>query len=90
MKFRFPYQQGPSAPSAAHPQRFSVLRPIIPIRLWQEQRFIDLWALVDSGADDCLFPLEVAQLLNVNLGGEHRYGGIWPGPDRGALCNSQA
>ena len=45
----------------------SVVRPRIRIRLSHEDQFVDLLSLVDSGADDCLFPLEVATLLNVKL-----------------------
>jgi len=38
-------------------------------------------ALVDSGADDCLFPLDVAQFLGLPLDPTktHRYGGIGQG-----------
>src|SRR5262245_46162160 len=65
--------------SPAHPERTSVPRPLIPIRLSHAQRFVDVRALVDSGADDCRFPLEVAQILRLTLGGEHRYGGVGQG-----------
>ncbi len=53
----------------------------IRIRLSYQHRAVELLALVDSGADDCLFPLEVATLLNVPLTSErtHRYGGIGQG-----------
>jgi Aspartyl protease len=42
---------------------------------------VKLLALVDSGADDCLFPLEVAQFLGLPLKRDavHRYGGIGEG-----------
>jgi len=51
------------------------------VRLFHENRFIDLLALVDSGADDCLFPLEVATELGLPLNheNENRYGGIGSG-----------
>ena len=44
-------------------------------------RFVKLLALVDSGADDCLFPLEVAHFLKLPLKRDvvHRYGGIGSG-----------
>ncbi len=40
-----------------------------------------LLALVDSGADDCLFPLEVAHFLKLPLKRDavHHYGGIGAG-----------
>jgi len=42
---------------------------------------VRLLALVDSGADDCLFPLEVAHFLKLPLKRDatHRYGGIGSG-----------
>jgi len=45
------------------------------------ERFVKLLALVDSGADDCLFPLEVARFLKLPLKRDaiHRYGGIGSG-----------
>lgn len=56
-------------------------RPRIEVRLTYSDRFVTLLALVDSGADDCLFPLEVAQYLRLPLKRDavHRYGGIGPG-----------
>ena len=58
-----------------------MLRPRIPIRLVHKSRFIILLALVDSGADDCLFPLEVAQELQLPLDPRNTnlYGGIGNG-----------
>ena len=77
----FPYRKEPSTPGSAHPRRSNVLRPRIPIRLIHKNRFVYLLALVDSGADDCLFPLEVAQELNLPLDPKNvnRYGGIGTG-----------
>src|ERR1700694_2925179 len=48
---------------------------------FNKNRFIDLLALVDSGADDCLFPLEVATELNLPLKPKNvnLYGGIGAG-----------
>ena len=45
------------------------------------ERFVKVLALVDSGADDCLFPLEVAHFLKLPLKRDaiHRYGGIGSG-----------
>jgi hypothetical protein len=78
---KFPYRQEPSTPGPAHQNRTTVLRPRIRVRLFHEDRFIDLLALVDSGADDCLFPLEVATELGLPFKhkNENRYGGIGTG-----------
>lgn len=78
---KFPYRKEPSRPSSAHQGRVNVLRPRIRIRLLHHNRFVDLLALVDSGADDCIFPLEVANDLELPLDPKnaHRYGGIGAG-----------
>jgi hypothetical protein len=78
---KFPYRREPCTPNPAHKQRATVLRPRIRIRLLYENRFIDLLALVDSGADDCMFPIEVAQDLNLTLDPQkaQRYRGIGTG-----------
>jgi hypothetical protein len=78
---RFPYRKEPSTPSSAYPERASIPRPRIEVRLMNGDRFVKLLALVDSGADDCLFPLEVAHFLKLPLKRDvvHRYGGIGSG-----------
>lgn len=45
---KLPYRPEPSTPGAAHPDRTSVLRPRIRVRLFHKNRFIDRLALVDS------------------------------------------
>ena len=78
---KFSYHPEPSIPGKAHQDRTTVLRPRIRVRLFHKNRFIDLLALVDSGADDCLFPLEVATELNLPLNPKNSnlYGGIGAG-----------
>ncbi len=78
---KFPYRKEPATSGPAHKGRTNILRPRIRIRLVHEKRFIDLLALVDSGADDCVFPLEVAEELNLRLDprNANRYGGIGAG-----------
>lgn len=78
---KFSYHHEPSIPGQAHQDRTKVLRPRIRVRLFHKNRFIDLLALVDSGADDCLFPLEVATELDLPLDAKNvnLYGGIGAG-----------
>jgi hypothetical protein len=64
---KFPYRKEPSLENRAHPGRQSVLRPRIRVRLKHGDKSIDLLALIDSGADDCLFPMEVAEVLGLRL-----------------------
>ena len=56
-------------------------RPRIRIRLLYGSRFVELLALVDSGADDCIFPAEVAQDLGIPLDDERtmKYRGVGSG-----------
>ena len=78
---RLPYRQEPVAVSPAHPERTSTLRPRIRIRLKHRNHFVDLFALIDSGADDCLFPIGLAKLLGLELRPQNvgQYVGIGPG-----------
>jgi hypothetical protein len=78
---KFPYRKEPATPGPAHKRRTKVLRPRIRIRLVHGKRSIELLSLVDSGADDCIFPLEVAEELNLRLDPRNAnlYGGIGAG-----------
>lgn len=44
-----------------------LLRPIIPVSLTYKKCSIRYEALIDSGADFCIFPIEIAQKLNIRL-----------------------
>lgn len=86
---KFPYRKEPSLPGTAHENRTEVFRPRIPIRLFHKNRFIDVLALIDSGADDCIFPLEVATELNLPLDARNvnHYGGIGSGSIKATFAN---
>ena len=75
---RLPYRREPVLPSPAHRARSSVLRPRIRVRVRHRDRFVDVLALIDSGADDCLFPKGIADLLDLPLQAENacRYVGV--------------
>lgn len=45
----------------------AVKRPIIPILLKSKTKFVFYQALVDSGADYCIFSIELAELLEIKL-----------------------
>lgn len=67
---KFPYQERPRNPSDAFPNVTSRAVPIIPVTLSFGDRSITLDALVDSGADNCIFPgmLGVGLGIDVNRG----------------------
>ena len=76
MKFR--YQRRPTTPSKAHPKRYNVLRPIVPIRLINNHEYIDTDALIDSGSDDCIFWGELGEAIGLDItsGDECEYKGL--------------
>jgi hypothetical protein len=64
----------------------SVLKPIIPIELISDTKRIKYGALIDSGADFCIFEAEVGEYLgfDVKSGLKEPFGGI---QDRaGSFC----
>lgn len=44
-----------------------LLRPIIPVSLSYKNHSVHYEALIDSGADFSIFPIEIAQKLGINL-----------------------
>lgn len=44
-----------------------ILRPIIPVSLQYKDKSIHYEALIDTGADFCIFPTELANILGINL-----------------------
>jgi predicted aspartyl protease len=48
-----------------YPEGHKIFRPLIQINLRYGKKSVDLFALVDSGADVCLFPSEVGESLGI-------------------------
>ena len=71
---KFPYQERPRSPSPAFPSSTSYLAPFIPITVKNNDKEIEVDALVDSGATGCLFP----GMLGIALGVEIHKGPIQP------------
>ena len=44
-----------------------ILRPIIPVSLQYRNKSIHYEALIDTGADFCIFPIELAKVLGINF-----------------------
>jgi hypothetical protein len=63
----FSYVTLPTNPSDAFPQRTFLKRPTLKIKLEKNGRKIVVWALVDSGADCCIFPASMAKALNIQI-----------------------
>jgi hypothetical protein len=71
---KFDYLEIPSR----DPGKQSARRPYIPIRILYGNKFQDLLCLVDSGADLCLFPAKIGELLGIDIerGKKEQIGGI--------------
>jgi hypothetical protein len=64
---RFPYSIYPAKPDAAFPDRKQIRRPLLRLHLQYGQRSIFSVAIVDSGADSCLFPASIARQLGIPI-----------------------
>lgn len=62
MKFEYRKQ-----PNFTDPNKPWISRPIIPVRLLHGSRHIDVYALVDSGADTALFHSSIAKELGLEV-----------------------
>ena len=70
----FSYEAVPLDPAPeAFPRRTSTLRPRIPVALTAQGVIFPCLALVDSGADDCLFPISFARQLGLKVPSRRRY-----------------
>lgn len=63
---QFPYQE--AAPG--------IFRPIISVRLHFKETFVIYDALIDSGADRCIFHAGLAEILKVPTGKQVKFRGI--------------
>lgn len=75
MKFR--YHKFPLKP----PSKFfgsAILKPIIPVKLKINNREVRYAALIDSGADFCIFDAEIGEYLGIDIrsGVKEVFGGI--------------
>lgn len=64
-----------------------ILRPIIPVSLRYKDRSIHYEALIDTGADFCIFPIELASNLGMNIK-KHKiiyFSGVGGEPIRGFI-----
>ena len=64
---KFDYRYWPSGSSPAFPQRIRFPRPTILVKVQYQEKTQDIYALVDSGADYCMFPSEVGEQLGIDV-----------------------
>ncbi len=60
------YVPCPVSPSSAFPRRATTPRPLVPIILAVGGSSFSCYTIVDSGADDCLFPYSFGQRLGLD------------------------
>jgi hypothetical protein len=65
---RFRYVRIPATPSKAFPHAGYYHRPLIPVTLSTGSKSARLLALIDSGADNTIFNMQVAAMLGLRLG----------------------
>ncbi len=62
---KLPYSILPAEADAAFPERASVSRPIVALHLARDGKEMVVFAIVDSGADQCVFPASIAEALGI-------------------------
>jgi hypothetical protein len=67
VSLKYDYIKFPAEPSAAFPRRFSASRPVIPVRLIKGIKDVRYHAIIDSGADLCIFHAEIGELIGITL-----------------------
>src|SRR5258708_5836660 len=66
LPMKFQYRQYHTTPSPTAPSGI-LHRPEIALRIIGSTGAVSLWALVDAGSDDTLFPLSVAQMIGASV-----------------------
>src|SRR5208337_1173457 len=70
---KFPYAVFPARPDAAFPNRQAISRPLLTVTLERGGLSIATFAIVDSGADNCLFPASLAGQLGIATPNQNAY-----------------
>ena len=64
---KYDYLKFNAKPSEALPRRFSVSRPVVPIQLIKGQDKIKCLAIIDSGADYCVFHASLGEVIGLTI-----------------------
>lgn len=67
VSLKYDYLKFPAEPSEAFPRRFSACRPVVPIRLIRGDKDIRYHAIIDSGADLCIFHAQIGEVLGLTI-----------------------
>ena len=63
----FKYSKFSAQPSEAFPNLTEVWRPVIPVKIVHKDKEFGYLALVDSGADFCIFHASIGELLGLSI-----------------------
>ena len=63
---KFDYKDVKATSSEAYPHRKKIYRPDIKVTI-KHTKSIDVYALVDSGADYCVFPSELGEYIGFDV-----------------------
>ena len=64
---KYDYRKFASKPSEAFPRRFSFSRPVIPIQLIRGANKVRYFAIIDSGADFCVFHASIGEIIGLTI-----------------------
>ena len=67
VRFKLDYRKFPAQPTEPFPRRTSVSRPVVPIALINGSQRIRNLALIDSGADYCIFHAEIGEQIGIDI-----------------------
>jgi hypothetical protein len=67
IRLKFDYRKFPADPSDAFPGRRSATRPVIPVTLINGNKKVTYLAIIDSGADLCIFHAEIGEQIGINI-----------------------
>jgi len=67
VRFKLDYRKFPAQPTEPFPRRASVSRPVVPIALINGSLHVRNLALIDSGADYCIFHAEIGEQIGLQI-----------------------
>ena len=67
VRFKLDYRKFPADPTEPFPRRNSVVRPVIPVALINGSNRLRVYALIDSGADYCIFHAEIGEQIGLQI-----------------------
>lgn len=89
---KLPFSDLPISPDSAFPHRTAIVRPIAALLLTFGERQVVTFAIVDSGADNCVFPASIAERLGIPIPNDRKssFSGSTEGPQTAYYAEVQA